>query len=198
MGKPLNTAEAKQGILELDAEKTSVNLKIEALGISHVANTFVGNSDVRGVSGGQRRRVTVGEMMQGPAPIFCGDEISTGLDAASTYDIIFSLGHFTKLYKMTRIISLLQPSPETVSLFDEVILLSEGMIIYAGPLADVEDYFGSLGYIAPDTMDVADFLQMLSTPDGAELFAPPNDSSRLEPFTILELVRIWPFCFSLV
>lgn len=58
--------------------KLSENLTIQGLGLAHVADTFVGNNEVRGVSGGQRRRVTVGEMMQGETPVACADEISTG------------------------------------------------------------------------------------------------------------------------
>jgi len=55
--------------------------------------------------------------------------------------------YFSKMTKSTRLISLLQPSPETVSLFNEVILLAEGRIIYAGPVSEVEDYFAGLGYV---------------------------------------------------
>ena len=162
--------EAEKFIAKHDKEKTYVKLIMEALGLDHVANTFVGNSEVRGVSGGQRRRVTLGEQIQISSPILVGDEISTGLDAASTYDICATILHFTKLQRTTRVISLLQPSPETVSLFDEVILLAEGRILFAGPISKVEEYFGHLGYRAPDQMDVADFLQVLSTADGAKLY----------------------------
>jgi hypothetical protein len=136
-----------------------------------VANTFVGNSVIRGVSGGQRRRVSTGEMSQSNTmPVMCMDEISTGLDAASTFDICNTIMQITRIDRATHIISLLQPSPETVSLFDEVILLGEGHVIYAGPVTEVEDYFANLGYRAPDQMDVADFLQVLSTSDGADLY----------------------------
>lgn len=122
---------------------------MEALGLSHVCDTFAGSSEVRGVSGGQRRRVTRGEMMSYAAPIMCGDEISTGLDAATTFDIVQNLSQFTRVAKMTRIVSLLQPSPETFCLFDEVIVLCEGYIIYAGPIEEAEDYFASIGYPMP-------------------------------------------------
>lgn len=150
------------------------NLTIDGMDLTQCADTFVGDSNVRGISGGQRRRVTVGEMMQGANPVACADEFSTGLDAAVTYDIAFSIVRFAKAAKTTRIVSLLQPGPETFSLFDEVIVLSDGHVIYAGPIEDVVDYFASLGYIQPDRMDVADFLQSIPTPDGALLF----DSSR--------------------
>jgi ABC-type multidrug transport system ATPase subunit len=96
-------------VADLDKEKFTENLTIEGLDLAHVANTFVGNDDVRGVSGGQRRRVTVGEMMQGQNPVACADEISTGLDAAVTHDIVHSIVNFAKKAMTTRIISLLQP-----------------------------------------------------------------------------------------
>lgn len=106
-------------------------------------------------------------MMQGAAPVACADEISTGLDAQVTYDIIHSIVAFAKAAKTTRVVSLLQPGPETFSLFDEVILLHEGMVIFAGPITEVVDYFDTLGYRQPATMDIADFLVSVPTPDGA-------------------------------
>ena len=72
----------------------------------------------------------------------------------------------------TRIVSLLQPGPETFSLFDEVVILSEGFVIFAGLTDRVIEYFGDLGYDKPVMMDVADFLQAVSTPDGANMMNP--------------------------
>ena len=57
-------------------------------------------------------------------------------------------------------------------MFNEVILMSEGRIIYAGPILGVEEYFASLGYKCPEHMDVADFLQQVSNPDGSQLYDP--------------------------
>jgi hypothetical protein len=129
-------------------------------------------------------------MVVSPTPVFCGDEISNGLDAASTLSIINSLMYFAHILKRVRVISLLQPSPEAVSLFDEIILLANGKILYAGPVDDVEDYFAALGYRAPDSMDVADFLQVLSTPEGAELFD-PSESDRDTPYSLDELAEVY-------
>lgn len=126
-------------------------------------------------------------------PVLCGDEISTGLDAASTYDMVETLLYVGRLANMTRVLSLLQPSPETVSLFDEVILLAEGRILYAGPMEDVEGYFADLGYRSPEFMDVADFLQQVSTEDGAQLYHPPDEIRAVRPNapTIEELADIF-------
>ena len=180
----IKTTEAQELIAKFDREKYRVNIGMKLLGLSHVANTFVGNSVIRGVSGGQRRRVSTGEMSQSNTmPVMCMDEISTGLDAASTFDIVNTIMQMTRIDRATHIISLLQPSPETVSLFDEVILLGEGgHVIYAGPVTKVEDYFANLGYRAPDQMDVADFLQVLSTPDGKNLYIGDDSPYTMDGF----------------
>ena len=152
----------------------SENLTIEGLDLAVCRDTYVGDANNRGVSGGQRRRVSVGEMLVGQSPVACADEISTGLDAAVTYDICHSLVKFAKVAGTTRLVSLLQPGPETFSLFDEVILLAEGQLVYAGPIEEAADYFASLGYQQPATMDVADFLQSVTTPDGNMMFDAEN------------------------
>jgi ABC-type multidrug transport system permease subunit len=120
-------------------------------------------------------------MITDRSPVFLGDEISTGLDAASTYDMIETLLHFGRMSNSTRVISLLQPSPETVSLFDDIILLGEGRILYAGPIEDVEGYFADLGFKSPEFMDIADFLQQMSTDEGAMLYSPSDTIKQIRP-----------------
>jgi hypothetical protein len=69
------------------------------------------------------------------------------------------------------VVSLLQPSPEAVSLFDEVILLSDGgRIIFAGPTEKACDYFRGLGYAQPDSMDDADYLLAVASSDRKRLY----------------------------
>lgn len=77
------------------------------------------------------------------------------------------MGYITRLFKRIVITSLLQPPPETVANFDELILVDRGMILYSGPVDEVVDYFNSLGYDIPQRMDVADWLQALPTKDGS-------------------------------
>jgi energy-coupling factor transporter ATP-binding protein EcfA2 len=189
----VDTKEGQECAERAEKEHWRKNLVASVLGLSDVKDTFVGDTDIRGVSGGQRRRVTVGEMVMFRTPVLCGDEISTGLDAASTYDMVQVLLHFGKIQNMTRVFALLQPSPETVSLFDEVILLAEGRIIFAGPIEEVEDYFAKIGYQSPPFMDVADFLQMVSTDDGATLYDPPPDIKEIRPNppTVSELADLY-------
>lgn len=90
------------------------------------------------------------------------DEISTGLDSSTTYQIIKYLRHSTHALDGTTIISLLQPPPETYELFDDVILISEGRIVYQGPRDDALDFFVAMGFKCPKRKNVADFLQEVS------------------------------------
>ena len=120
------------------------------------------------MSGGEKKRVTVAEMMVARTFVDCFDEISTGLDAATTYDICKVLGEVTRMRSSIRLVSLLQPPPETVALFDEIILLDKGRILYAGKVDEVTKHFKSMGYKQPPRMDPADWLQSLPTPDGAQ------------------------------
>lgn len=90
------------------------------------SETLIGNDQIRGVSGGQRKRVTTGELLVSPKKTLFLDEISTGLDSATTFQIVRTLGHFAHLRQATMLIALLQPTPEVYHLFDDIMLLSEG------------------------------------------------------------------------
>ena len=98
--------------------------------------------------------------------LLCGDEISTGLDTASSVDILSILSYINRLFHRVTVVSLLQPSPEAVALFDEIILLGEGgTILFTGPTEDACDYFQKLGYVLPDGMDSADYLLAVASSD---------------------------------
>jgi ABC-type multidrug transport system ATPase subunit len=81
---------------------------------------------MRGVSGGERKRVTSGEMLIGNQRVLMMDEISTGLDSAVLFSIISLLKQSVAALKTTTVVSLLQPPPEVMTLFDNLILLHEG------------------------------------------------------------------------
>ena len=95
----------------------------------------------------------------GGSPVLLMDEISTGLDSSTTHQIIRYLRHATHAFDGTTIVSLLQPDPETYELFDDIILLSEGQIVYQGPREAAIDFFESMGFKCPSRKNIADFLQ---------------------------------------
>lgn len=138
---------------------SKVDSIIRFLGLEGCADTIVGNDLLRGVSGGQRKRVTVGEMIAGSFLTTFADEISTGLDSATTYDIIHTMKCAVETMLTTSVVALLQPTPETFDLFHEVLLLDKGGIVYHGPREEIRPYFESLGFVCPPRKDLADFLQ---------------------------------------
>lgn len=91
------------------------------------------------------------------------DEISTGLDSSTTFQIVKCMQQIAHLTETTILMSLLQPDPETFNLFDDVILLSEGQIIYQGPREHVLEFFESCGFECPERKGTADFLQEVTT-----------------------------------
>jgi ABC-type multidrug transport system ATPase subunit len=103
--------------------------------------------------------ITAGEMIVGPTRAMFMDEISTGLDSSTTFQIVKSLRQFAHVMSSTVLMSLLQPAPETFELFDDIILLSEGQIVYHGPREHVLEFFEDCGFRCPDRKGVADFLQ---------------------------------------
>ncbi|KAK3189964.1 hypothetical protein Dsin_029525 [Dipteronia sinensis] len=147
--------------------QTDYILKI--LGLDICAETMVGDAMRRGISGGQKKRLTTGELIVGPTKALFMDEISNGLDSSTTFQIISCLKHLVHITDDTALISLLQPAPETFDLFDDVILMAEGKIIYHGPRSYVHKFFEDCGFQCPERKGVADFLQeVISRKDQAQ------------------------------
>ncbi|KAK9836331.1 hypothetical protein WJX81_006307 [Elliptochloris bilobata] len=136
---------------------------IDVLGLNICADTIIGNAMRRGVSGGQKKRVTSGEMLVGPKHVLFMDEISTGLDSSTTYQIVKYLRDATHELRYTTMVALLQPAPETYELFDDVLLLSDGYLVFHGPRAMVPDFFEALGFRCPERKGEADFLQEVTS-----------------------------------
>jgi ABC-type multidrug transport system ATPase subunit/ABC-type multidrug transport system permease subunit len=168
-------AHAKAEFIELFRDAVLYQLKpyvtLHLLGLSHVADTFVGNETLRGVSGGERKRVTSAEVLVGPQWALFMDEISTGLDSATTYTVTKSLRDTCHALNRTIVISLLQPAPEVINLFDDLLLLTDGKVIYHGPMGEAIPFFKTLGFECPSRKDPASFLQEVTTPLGQLTYA---------------------------
>jgi hypothetical protein len=112
-------------------------------------------------------------MLTFSTPLLLGDEISTGLDTASTIDIMRILSFSARVLNRIVVISLLQASPQTVALFDEIILLGDGgHVIFAGATSGASAHFEKLGFKQPDAMDDADFLLAVASADRDHLYRP--------------------------
>lgn len=153
----------KASAAEGQKENVVTDYILKVLGLEVCADTMVGDEMIRGISGGQRKRVTTGEMLVGPAKALFMDEISTGLDSSTTYQIVNSIRQSVHILNGTAVISLLQPAPETYNLFDDIILLSDGYVVYQGPREHVLEFFESMGFCCPERKGVADFLQEVTS-----------------------------------
>ncbi|XP_061993147.1 ABC transporter G family member 32 [Rosa rugosa] len=170
--------------LALGEQETSLVVEyiMKILGLDICADTLVGDEMLKGISGGQKKRLTTGELLVGPARVLFMDEISTGLDSSTTYQIIKYLRHSTCALDSTTVISLLQPAPETYELFDDVILLCEGQIVFQGPREAALDFFSYMGFRCPCRKNVADFLQeVISKKDQEQYWSNPDLPYRYIP-----------------
>jgi ABC-type multidrug transport system ATPase subunit len=114
----------------------------------------------------------IGEMLVGPTNALFMDEISTGLDSSTTFQIMKCLRQIIHILNGTAVISLLQPEPEIYELFDDIILLSDGQIVYQGPCEHVLEFFEFMGFRCPERKGVADFLQEVSESTFTNIFIP--------------------------
>jgi ATP-binding cassette subfamily G (WHITE) protein 2 (PDR) len=147
-------------------------------GISHTANTRVGNEYVRGVSGGERKRVTIAEAALSGAPLQCWDNSTRGLDSANAIEFCKTLRISTDILGATACVSIYQSPQSAFDCFDKVIVLYEGRQIYFGPVLEARQYFTELGFYCPDRQTTADFLTSMTSAqerivrDGFEQRAP--------------------------
>nr|XP_051204058.1 ABC transporter G family member 48-like isoform X1 [Lolium perenne] len=163
--KPDPAIDAYMKATAVEGQETNIvtDLTLKVLGLDICADTMIGDDMVRGISGGQKKRVTTGEMLTGPARALFMDEISTGLDSSSTFQIVKYVKQLVHVMNETVMISLLQPPPETYNLFDDIILISEGYIVYHGPRENILEFFESSGFRCPERKGVADFLQEVTS-----------------------------------
>ena len=168
-------ANAKAEYFELMREAVLYRVKpyitIQLMGLAHCADTFVCNESLRGISGGERKRVTTAEVLAGPQWAVFMDEISTGLDSATTFSVVTSLKEACHALSRTVVISLLQPPPEVMALFDDLLLITDGKVMYHGPVDEATQFFADLGFVCPPRKDTASFLQEVTTPLGQFTYA---------------------------
>ncbi|KAA8521480.1 hypothetical protein F0562_012153 [Nyssa sinensis] len=167
----------------LEGQEASVvtDYVLKILGLEVCADTIVGDEMLRGISGGQKKRLTTGEMLVGPARALFMDEISTGLDSSTTFQIVNSIRQSIHILQGTAVISLLQPAPETYDLFSDIILLSDGQIVYQGPRENVLEFFEHMGFKCPERKGVADFLQEVTSRKDQEQYWADKD----EPYNFI-------------
>lgn len=133
-----------------------INMVIKELGLEKVADSKVGTQFIRGVSGGERKRTSIGmELITDPSILFL-DEPTTGLDSSTANAVLLLLKRMSK-HGRTIIFSIHQPRYSIFKLFDSLTLLASGKLMFHGPAQAALEYFASAGYHCEPYNNPADF-----------------------------------------
>lgn len=132
-------------------------------GISHTINTRVGNEYVRGVSGGERKRVTIAEAALSGSPLQCWDNSTRGLDSANAIEFCKTLRLQTELFGNTACVSIYQAPQSAYDLFDKAVVLYEGRQIFFGRADEARQYFIDLGFECSPRATTPDFLTSMTS-----------------------------------
>lgn len=134
-------------------------------GMSHTMDTRVGNEYVRGVSGGERKRISIIESLATDSSVTCWDNSTRGLDASSALDYARSLRIMTDTCGKATLLTLYQASDAIYDLVDKVLLIDEGRMLFQGPAWEAKRYFEELGYECGEMQTTADFLTSITVPE---------------------------------
>ncbi|XP_058769474.1 ABC transporter G family member 7 [Vicia villosa] len=167
-------------ISSVEERDEHVNNLLFKLGLVSCADTNVGDAKVRGISGGEKKRLSLAcELLASPSVIFA-DEPTTGLDAFQAEKVMETLRQLA-LDGHTVICSIHQPRGSVYSKFDDIVLLTEGSLVYAGPAGNEPlEYFSKFGYHCPDHVNPAEFLADLISIDYSSSDSVHSSKKRID------------------
>ncbi|KAK7006194.1 ABC transporter protein [Favolaschia claudopus] len=168
--------------MTLEAKKFRTLETMTELGILGIKDSRIGASGNRSISGGEKRRVSIAcELVTSPSILFL-DEPTSGLDSYNAFNVVESLVSLARDYNRTVIFTIHQPRSNIVALFDQLILLAAGKLVYAGEFSKCQPYFAEIGQPCPPGFNIADFLIDLTVHAGMdERFNSTEDGTTLEP-----------------
>ncbi|CAG8076282.1 unnamed protein product [Penicillium salamii] len=135
---------------------------LDSLGIGHTKKNMVGNEFIRGVSGGERKRVSLAEVLAGQSPVQMWDNPTRGLDSKSALAFARMLRSEADRNEKTIITTTYQAGNGIYDQFDKILVLAEGRVTYSGPRRAAREYFENLGFICPKGANIADFLTSIT------------------------------------
>ncbi|KAI8933384.1 hypothetical protein NX059_009999 [Plenodomus lindquistii] len=161
---------------------------LDSMGISHTADTKVGDAFVRGVSGGERKRVSIIETLATRGSVVCWDNSTRGLDASTALEWARALRSMTDTMGVATIVTLYQAGNGIYDLFDKVLVLDEGKQIFYGTREQARPFMEEQGFVCGDGANVADFLTGVTVPSERQIH--PDYQNRF-PRTNKELEQIY-------
>eukprot|EP00644_Phytophthora_capsici_P001152 jgi/Phyca11/576285/estExt2_Genewise1.C_PHYCAscaffold_860075 len=158
MGKKASVKECEKRVDEV----------MEELGLVKCRDTLIGGATLRGISGGERKRLSFAtEILTNPSLLFV-DEPTSGLDSFMAETVVRQLRDIARDGNRTVIATIHQPSSELFTFFDQLYLLSDGSCVYDGPASEAVEYFDSLGFPCPEFVSPTDhFMRQLVVVDKA-------------------------------
>ncbi|KAK6996716.1 pleiotropic drug resistance ABC transporter [Favolaschia claudopus] len=168
-----------------------VEMLLTIFGLRGVRKTPVGDQVIRGISGGQKKRVSIAEALATRMRLGSWDNSTRGLDASTALEFGRALRIATDVSRLTTIVSIYQASESLYALFDKVCVISEGRMVYFGRADQAREYFLSLGYVPQaERQTTADFLVSVTDPVGRIVrpgLSPAEDRAR--PRTSADLAK---------
>ncbi|KAI0091068.1 hypothetical protein BDY19DRAFT_984096 [Irpex rosettiformis] len=166
--------------MSLEAKKFRTLETLHELGILGIKDSRIGESGRRSISGGEKRRVSIAcELVTSPSILFL-DEPTSGLDAYNALSVVDSLVSLARDYNRTVIFTIHQPRSNIVALFDKLVLLAKGKLVYSGETSKCYEYLQSIGNPCPPGFNIADFLidtTMIAGMEPRSLDSPPNEDA---------------------
>ncbi|KAL0957046.1 hypothetical protein HGRIS_003145 [Hohenbuehelia grisea] len=161
----------------------AVNHLVGALGLAHARKTLVGDASIRGVSGGEKRRISIAEVLSARPSITCWDNATRGLDSSNAIELVKLLRKATTKLSLTTIMSLYQAGNTLYEQFDKVCVIYEGQMAYFGPASSARQYFIDMGYTPAPRQTIADFLVAVTDPVARKIrpgipIRPPQSASE--------------------
>ncbi|KAK2995590.1 hypothetical protein RJ640_002568 [Escallonia rubra] len=137
-------------------KKERADATIREMGLQDAMNTRIGGWSIKGLSGGQKRRVSISiEILKRPKLLFL-DEPTSGLDSAASYHVMNRIIKLAQQDKRTVVASIHQPSSEVFELFHNLCLLSSGRSVYFGSSSTANEFFATNGFPCPAMRNPSD------------------------------------------
>lgn len=180
----LNARRAKGEQIEVPEKSRSERVYdvLSYLGLHEQRGVRVGTTIQKGISGGQKRRLSVAAQIVGSPSVLFLDEPTSGLDSTAAYHVVKAVKDAAKAMNMAVIMSIHQPSTATFQLFDKVLFLSKGNTIYNGPLEKLLDHFETVGHPIPPRYNPAEYVLELTNTD----FSAEARNSDCDEHTLVE------------
>ncbi|KAJ5198072.1 CDR ABC transporter [Penicillium cinerascens] len=177
-----------QGMSRAEYARYMAEVTMAVFGLSHTYNTRVGDDFIRGVSGGERKRVSIAEMALAASPLGAWDNSTRGLDSATALKFVESLRLLSDLTGSAHAVAAYQASQNIYDVFDKVIVLYDGREIFYGPAAEAKAYFENQGWDCPPRQTTGDFLTSVTNP--GERRPKPGMESQV-PRTVEDFENAW-------